>query len=487
MDSLAALVLAAVLPLAACGDDDDDGDDDAPTADAGAPDADPGRPAFVGSPLGADDAHFRDGDGRTVILRGVNARIAGVFDVTFDDGRTPVEEIPEFGTEDCQRIAELGFNFLRLPINWSGVEPERDEFDEAYLLNVDAVIECAHAAGVYVLVDFHQDAWSKEIGEDGAPLWAIIPAPEMLLEGPLTDLTDRRTSPQVIKASDTFFSEGDPSGLQAEFIDALAHVATRYKDHPGVVGFEIFNEPVVSGELLYPFQYAAAARVREVAPDKLVFFEPPSFRNQLDQQPLSSEPFPTHGSVYSPHVYTAAPENFTLDDLLPSIDNARAEAIAWKTPLFIGEFGNNPDPNGMRYVGFQYDLQDMYLASSCIWLWKENVQGAWGFYDHEGSGSEIVWTERPLVVGTAARPYAQRIAGTPTKIRWDGTASTLTVELGRPVAAPNVIAVPDGYSITSATCDGTAITLPAASATTALDCGLAAGDTPHVLVVHFSR
>jgi endoglycosylceramidase len=270
-------------------------------------------------PLGSDDTHFRDAEGRTVFLRGVNARVEGVFDVTLSGDRVPVEEIPELTSADCARMAELGFNVLRLPINWSGIEPEPDQYSEPYLLAVDAAIECAWNAGVYVIVDLHQDAYSKEIGEDGAPLWAIVPEPEMLLEGPLEDLADRRLSTQVAKAFESFFATGDPHGLQAAFIDVLALVGTRYAGHPGVIGFEIFNEPVIQGNLLYPFTFAAAERLRAVAPEKLVFFEPPVFRNQLDSSPLAAAPFPVPGGVYSPHVYTEVGSSFSIYDLDPSI------------------------------------------------------------------------------------------------------------------------------------------------------------------------
>src|SRR5512147_3199528 len=152
------------------------------------------------SPLWSDGAQLRDADGRIAILRGVNARVDGVFDVTFDDGRVPLEPIPALEAADCRRMRELGLDLLRLPINWSGIEPTRGSYDEAYLQRVDAAVRCAGDAGVYVMIDLHQDAYSKEIGEDGAPLWAIEPAPTKLLEGPLTDLDKRRTSGQVLQA-----------------------------------------------------------------------------------------------------------------------------------------------------------------------------------------------------------------------------------------------------------------------------------------------
>ena len=69
------------------------------------------------------------------------------------------------------------------------------------------------------MIDLHEDAYSKEIGEDGAPLWAIQPPPTELLQGPLDDLGSRRTSAQVTAAFDTFFDRADPAGVRAQFLD----------------------------------------------------------------------------------------------------------------------------------------------------------------------------------------------------------------------------------------------------------------------------
>src|SRR6476620_7183681 len=140
----------------------------------------------------------------------------------------------------------LGFNALRLPINWSGLEPvDGQGFNEAYLDKVAAVVSLVAAAKFRVLIDFHQDAYSKEIGEDGAPLWAIKPAPTSLLEGPLTDLDKRRTSGQVLQAFSTFFGD-EPEGaaLRTRCAAAVGHVTARFKGDDTVIGIEIMNEPL---------------------------------------------------------------------------------------------------------------------------------------------------------------------------------------------------------------------------------------------------
>lgn len=419
------------------------------------------------SPLDSDGRHLRDERGRIALLRGVNARVQGVFDVTFDDGRTPVEDIPPLTADDCRRMRALGFDHLRLPINWSGVEPQRDVFDEAYLDRVDAAVTCAADAGLLVVIDLHQDAYSKEIGEDGAPLWAIVPPPEMLLEGPLTDLDQRRTSTQVTRAFDSFFAAGDPHGLQAEFLAMLEHVARRWADHPAVIGFEIFNEPTVGFALVDAFNIAAAAALRAAAPRKLVFFEPSAIRNFTDGVPTADAPFPVDGAVYAPHVYTfvfradpTALEQLTPADLEPSVALARVEAEAWGTPLWIGEFGVGPrTPNADLWMGVQHALHDRYLASNAFWLWKEESQGAWGLFDWDPLAA--TWTERPQVVGWFQRVRASRLAGTVVENRWDRTTGRLRLEIARGSArgVPHEIFVPEARAATfTATCDGAPVT-----------------------------
>jgi endoglycosylceramidase len=431
------------LSLAACGSDS------------------PGRTPTT--PLDSDGTHLRDDRGRITLLHGINARIEGVFDVTFTDGRQRVEDIPTLTDDDCRRMRALGFDLLRLPINWSGVEPERDVFDEAYLGRVDAAVTCAANAGLLVVIDLHEDAYSKEIGEDGAPLWAIVPPPTMLLEGPLTDLGARRTSTQVTLAFESFFADGDPNGLQADFIAMLEHVAARWAEHPAVIGFEIFNEPTVGFSLVDNFNVAAAAAVRAAAPQKLVFFEPSAIRNFADSVPIAQAPFPTDGAVYAPHIYTfvfradqSAMEALQPADLESSIVQARAEANAWTTPLWIGEYGVGPDQaNATLWMDVQQELHDHFLASDAFWLWKEQVQGAWGLYDYDASNG--AWTERPEIVHWVSRVRAARIAGTVVENRWDRTTRALHLEVARGSVhgVPHVVYSPEVAAATfAATCNG---------------------------------
>lgn len=418
-----------------------------------------GSDAPATSPLASDGTHLRDAQGRIALLRGVNARVDGVFDASFADGRTPLEPIPPLETSDCARMRSLGLDFLRLPINWSAIEPVQGSYDDAYLDRVDAAVQCAASAGIVVMIDLHQDAYSKEIGEDGAPLWAIQPAPTMLLEGPLVDLGERRTSPQVTAAFNTFFDRADPAGVRAAFLAVLDHVAARWADDPAVIGFEIYNEPPVGDSLVTPFSIEAAARIRTAAPAKLVMFEPSATRNLFDFAPKSMTPFPTRDAVYAPHVYTfvfdADPARLmalTPADLEPSVEGARAEATAWHTPLMIGEYGIGPtQPNANLWMGVQAQLHDRYLASDAFWVWKEESQGAWGVFDFS-AGS---WSERPQVVAWLSRIHAARIAGEVTANEYDYMTGALHLET-HGSSTPHSIYIPS--PVFTATCNGAGVT-----------------------------
>jgi endoglycosylceramidase len=407
------------------------------------------------APLDVDGGQFRLPDGRTVILRGINARVAGLFDVTFDDGRTPLETIPPFDETDAIQMASLGFNLLRLPLSWSGFEPQPDVSAPTFLDTLTRVIAACRAHGIYVLLDLHQDAWSKEIGEDGAPLWAIVPPPVQLLSGPLTDLGARRTSSQVLNAFTSFFTN-DADMLQERFAAMVQRLAIRFRGDPAVLGFEIFNEPIASDEELLTFHAKVARAIREVDPEHLIAFEPPVTRNFLDSANLPSMPFPVGGGVYAPHVYTAVfnDDPRLINDtyqsaLATSIRNARDEADAWAAPLLIGELGIGPDqPHALEWIGHAYDGADSVLASTAFWLWKEQEQGQWGLFSLAADGS---WQDRPEMMAAVGRPYAKVIGGGATSLSWDGV--TLTVSFRQNGApARHEIFFPGGTPLIR--CDG---------------------------------
>lgn len=450
-------------------------------------------PRSAGQPFGVQCGQLVDEQGRVTFLRGINARIDGVFDVSFDDGRVALETVPKFTAEDAAQLRDFGFDSLRLPINWSAIEPTEDGgINQAYLERVEAVVDLCAAQGISVLLDLHQDAYSKEIGEDGAPLWAIEPAPEMLLEGPLEDLQERRLSKQVGEAFTTFFGDTQAGReLRERFVSMAEQVMQRFAGHPAVIGLEIFNEPQAGDDGIARLNNAAYSRIRAASPNKLYVYEPPVVRNFTDQSTLASGPL---GEMvgYAPHVYTFA---FTATDaqkaamekekLRRSNANARAEADALSAPLIITEWGF--DPNGIKgheYLTWQSELQEEYMASSYFWLWKEQSQGRWGCFDYDDTTG--AFSPRQTAQLSLARVRPSRVAGWPIRYAFDRSTGIFELDFrGDPtVKAPHVIAVAPALGAPLAmTCDGAPVEATAGlRGEYSVSCG-ARSDQPHTLRV----
>ncbi|HEX3345894.1 MAG TPA: cellulase family glycosylhydrolase [Polyangiaceae bacterium] len=399
-----ALGLAAA-PLASC---------DSSGTVLPAPDASPG-PAARTDPNAVHvvGTTFRDSQGRQLLFRGYNAKVTTLFDVTFDDGRTPEETFPDLSEAETSRVEELGWNVLRIPLSWSGLEPQPQQYAAAWMEKLDAVLAMAHEHAFYVILDMHQDAYSKEIGEDGEPLWAIVPPPTQLLEGPYDD--SRRLTAQVLSAGYSFFDDDDATDgrdLQGAYVAAVQQVAQHVVGDPAVLGYEAFNEPVVLDyELLDAFHQTFAAGIHAVDADAPVLFEPVSTRNETDDAIVPAAPWSSGPGAYAVHIYTgifSMPGAWTAGNedaslLAPSMAHADLERAGWGTPMFVTEFGcDQTQPQGPVWMSDELDLQDQYLASSTAW--ELSGLGAWGFHDDDGD-------ERPATTRVMARMFPRAVAG----------------------------------------------------------------------------
>lgn len=69
---------------------------------------------------------------------------------------------------------KLGFNVVRLGYMWSGIEPEENVYNQTYIDVVKNITDKFADAGVYTLLDLHEDILSSKFClYDGAPLWLI--------------------------------------------------------------------------------------------------------------------------------------------------------------------------------------------------------------------------------------------------------------------------------------------------------------------------
>jgi endoglycosylceramidase len=378
----------------------------------------PAAPAQGAARTDPDAVHvvgttFRDGRGRQLLFRGYNAKVPVLFDVTFDDGRVPEETVPPFTEDVATRIEQLGWNVMRIPVSWSGIEPKPLAYADAFFTQLATVLDMAHRHHFYVIIDMHQDAYSKEIGEDGEPLWAIVPPPTMLLQGPYDD--SRRLTGQVLSAGFSFFdganaTDGRP--LQQAYVSAVQKVVTRVVGDSAVLGYEAFNEPVVlRQDELDAFHQSLADGVHAIDADAPVLFEPIATRNQSDQAVVPMTPWRSGPGTYAVHIYTGwfsvpSQNDWASQDpnaLLPSMQAATNEAAGWATPIFVTEFGCDQSvPQGPKWMSAELDLQDRFLVSSTAWEFAE--LGTWGFEDAMGH-------ERPATTRVVSRTFPRAVAG----------------------------------------------------------------------------
>ncbi len=448
---------------------------------------------FAGNPLGSRCGRLVDTEGRVVALRGVNARVKGLFDVTWDPTQPPLMPLTTFTSADAALMRSFGFDALRLPLNWSGLEPSEDwGFDEAYLDQVEAVVDACRQVGIRVLLDLHQDDYSKELGGDGAPLWAIDPPPTQI--GPPPAGVNPALSNQTIAAFNTFFgASAAGASLRARFIAMASHVAARFAGDPAVIGMEIYNEPLPDMAALLLLYQPALAAVRQVMPDQLFAFEPSAFRNIFDVAPLGSGSLGP-GTAYAPHVYTfvfntstpAQQAAMTKEELVSSNASAAAEAASWDAPALVTEYGYSPDaPHAQDYFTWQSELQEQYALSSFMWVWKELPPADWGCFDYDAATS--TFTERAWMKKVLARVRPAAVAGWPTTYGFDRASGsfTLAFQSDPSVLGPHLIAVaPVLGGPLAVTCDGRAVAAESADAwgTLAITCGQGDGAS-HTLTV----
>ena len=356
------------------------------------------------------------------------------------DGRcpdnSPFMPAPPLCENDIQEMAAFGFNSLRLPISWSLLEPQRGQFNQLYVDRVAQVVGWARAADIYVIIDMHQNAYSRYIGSDpspplpggkavdlryytGAPAWATI------TDGfpPEAYAGQRELNPAVLEANSNFWY--DRNGVQDEYIASIAVLAMRFKNDSTVVGFSPENEPLPGWNLspgfedllLFPFYRRVVDAITGVQdglpcwtrffmpaicgyPDlgvhdlhHLFFLEPGLLREVTD--------FPTHlglpvssypNLVLSIHDYT---HQYTFDHFVGQTPDkstypwggydqtfalAEREAKAMRAALFVSEFGFPPGAYDTLVIGSELLEMEKYRVGFAFWTWKENGSGGWGMF-----------------------------------------------------------------------------------------------------------
>ena len=109
---------------------------------------------------------FVDAEGRSVIFHGINV----VYKVPpYIPSSGAFDSEKSLNDEDIANLVKWGFNFVRLGVMWEAVEQTEGIYDEKYLNEVEALVKKLGEAGIYTLIDMHQDAFSRVSCGEGFP------------------------------------------------------------------------------------------------------------------------------------------------------------------------------------------------------------------------------------------------------------------------------------------------------------------------------
>jgi len=405
----------------------------------------------VARALHTDGGVLRDEAGGMVLLRGVN--VAGNAKVP------PFSAIRD--EADLDPLARWGMNVVRLLFIWEAYEPTRGTYDAGYLASYRGVVKAAAARGLWVIVDFHQDAFSRASLEgcgEGFPAWAIDPglAPTVMPATPdngarCVDWGPRMVSDAGLRATwASFYADSD--GARTRYLAMLGSVAAALVDEPGVIGYDLLNEP--GGDevtQIGPLYEDAARALRAADPNAVLFVSPGALTSAGTQTHLAT---PTFGNkVYSPHFYDPllyVLKAYSGGDEADVFTQMASVAQAWNAPMLLGEFGANPSVDGVDvYLGAIHKQLDVHLASGTAWAytpgWTSTAKDGWNQEDFS-----IVDDSGLSRANFRPRPFVRRTAGTLTAVTLSDelvrAKNELVVEwLHDPATGATEISAPNDY------------------------------------------
>lgn len=412
-------------------------------------------------------------DGQVVILHGANE----VYKVPPYDPATS-----GFGVDDAQFLADNGFTTVRLGVIWAAVEPTPGVIDTGYLDSINNTVQILADAGIYTVIDMHQDNWSTEFQGEGAPAWATFDGGK---RNPKFGFpVNYWLNPAEQHAWNSFWDNvpaPDGLGIQDHYALAWQNVASYFSGNPAVVGYDVMNEPFPGSawplallgvpffghQQLAPMYNQVDAAIRSVDPDTPLYIEPPAPAaaqvGNIFGVPVILGKVDDPNTVLAYHNYCAGAPGALCTFIAERIaGESDRYATRHDMPSNMNEFGAT---DKVSELTTEVKSADKRLISWAMWAYT-------GVGDITTTGDQnkqaLVYDPALSPTGdnvntsnlkTLATPYPQAVSGTPKSFSYkDGTFtfsySTAKVDGSGDFAggAPTTISVPaiaypDGYTV----------------------------------------
>jgi len=404
--------------------------------------------------LHADGTQLKDGLGRVVFLRGVDAGGRSKFApyVPFDYAQG--QFAAALGAY-MDRAASWGIDAMRVPFTWAALEPTQGQDDADWLGRYKQILDAAWARGIWTVVDFHQDVYAENFCGDGFPSWTI-PDPKPAPHHDCPQWSFEYVNDADVRAAfDRFWADG--STVQAAYVSAWDRMIGQFGNEPGVVGFEPINEPgwgtqdesTFEATTLTAFYGRMVAHMRQMAPGGLVFVDPTGLAGTLLSTSLKRPP--GDGVVFAPHFYPViAP---SPDVVLAKMQTWADVGTAWNVPVFVGEFGtSNGFASAPDYMADDFAALDSLGLSGTEWEYSVESE-EW----NSESDSVVAADGKEYPVAQAlVRPFARAVAGDSVTQSWDGSSQSFTLSYAPAAGVASGVtevqlparAYPNGYKVT---------------------------------------
>ncbi|MFH2008102.1 MAG: cellulase family glycosylhydrolase [bacterium] len=334
-----------------------------------------------------------DRDGHVLLLRSVN--FSG-------QAKNTEDHLFDFQASDIELLLESGINSVRMLTFWKAVTPDApDVVDEGYLAAFAGQVDELTAAGLYVVIDMHQDLWGVPFAPHGAPERACPPEVTAGYE-PTGAWWTNYTTPQVTGCFDLFWEDLE---LQGDFAQAWTEVAAAVCHNEQVVGFDLMNEPYPGSALfdeewdntvLMPFYERLMGAIDAVCPGRLYFVEHGAgfvigWGNPLVVPDELRDRVVFAGHFYPQEIHEPSGGGYSGDaeDLEDRLWRYIGTHVENGTAIWIGEYGGMTDSaNFDVYLQDLHGLWASYNISSALWDYSRG-DGGFAFLDAQGNRKAV--------------------------------------------------------------------------------------------------